>query len=57
MMYFEKSQEMKQIEGHLCVCLKIDESMQTLSPSKLLFSEAAYWVMQDEAFDTVMLKP
>ena len=54
--YFEQSQEMEQIEGHLRVCLKIDagfESMQTVSPSEPLFSEAAYWIMQDETFDVV----
>jgi hypothetical protein len=54
--YFEQSQEMEQIEGHLHVCLKINagfESMQTVSPSKPLFSEAAYWIMHDEAFDAV----
>jgi hypothetical protein len=54
--YFEQSQEMEQIEGHLRVCLKIDagfESMQTVSPSEPLFSEAAYWIMQNEAFDAV----
>ena len=47
---------MEQIEGHLHVFLKIDagfESMQTVSLSKPLFSEAAYWIMQDEAFDAV----
>src|SRR5215470_18976121 len=54
--YFEQSQERAQVEGHLRVCLKIDagfESMQTVSPSEPLFSEAAYWIMQDESFDAV----
>src|SRR5882724_12446699 len=54
--YFEQSQEMGQIEGHLRVCLKIHagfEGMQTVSPSEPLFSEAAYWIMQDQAFDAV----
>ena len=56
MTHFEQSQEMEQIEGHLCVCLKIDagfERMQMVSLSKLLFSEVAYWIMQDETFDTI----
>jgi hypothetical protein len=52
--YAAQSQEMKQVEGHLRVCLKVDigfESMMTVSASEPLLSEAAYWIMQDPAFD------
>jgi hypothetical protein len=46
--YVDQSHEMKQVEGHLRVCLKVDagfESMTTVSASEPLLSEAAYWVM------------
>jgi hypothetical protein len=54
--YTAQSQEMEQVEGHLRVCLKVDssfQSMQTVSSSEPLLSEAAYWIMQDENFDAV----
>jgi hypothetical protein len=54
--YTEQLEEMNQVEGHLRVCLKIDagfESMQTVSPSEPLFSEAAYWIMQDASFNAI----
>jgi len=47
---------MKQVEGHLRVCLKADatfESMETVSPSEPLLSEAAYVIMARESFDPV----
>ena len=52
--YAAKSLEMKQVEGHLRVCLKVDagfETMTTVSASEPLLSEAAYWMMQNPAFD------
>jgi len=52
--YPAQSQEMKQVEGHLRVFLKVDarfESMMTVSASEPLLSEVAYWVMQNPAFD------
>jgi hypothetical protein len=54
--YLQQSHEMQQVEGHLRVCLKVDpgfESIQTVSSSEPLLSEAAYWIMQDKKFDTV----
>jgi hypothetical protein len=52
--YTQQVKEMEQIEGHMRVCLKIDpgfESMQTVSASEPLLSEAAYVVMSNENFD------
>ena len=54
--YTSRAEEMTQIEGHLRVCLKVDatfESMETVSPSEPLLSEAAYVVMARESFDPV----
>ena len=54
--YASQTAEMKQVEGHLRVCLKVDatfESMQTVSPSEPLLSEAAYVIMARESFDPV----
>jgi hypothetical protein len=51
-----KPAEMKQVEGHLRVCLQVDatfESMQTVSSSEPLLSEAAYVIMAREFFDPV----
>jgi hypothetical protein len=54
--YTSQTAEMKQVEGHLRVCLKVDanfESMVTVSPSEPLLSEAAYAVMDRESFNPV----
>jgi hypothetical protein len=54
--YTDQSKEMKQVEGHLRVCLRVDpgfESMTTVSASEPLLSEAAYWVMSNETFKPV----
>ena len=54
--YASQIAEMKQVEGHLRVCLKVDasfESMETVSPSEPLLSEAAYVVMGRKSFDPV----
>ena len=43
--YISQTAERKQVEGHMRVCLKIDaafESMETVSSSEPLLSEAAY---------------
>ncbi|KIM39922.1 hypothetical protein M413DRAFT_29078 [Hebeloma cylindrosporum] len=47
---------MKQVEEHLRVCLKVDaafESMETVSPSEPLLSEAAYLIMALKDFNPV----
>ncbi|KAH7921876.1 hypothetical protein BV22DRAFT_1131921 [Leucogyrophana mollusca] len=52
--YAHYAEEMKQVEGHMRVCLRVSprfESMMTVSPSEPLLSEAAYWVMQNKHFD------
>ena len=44
---------MKQVEGHLRICLKADatlDSMETVSPSEPLLSEAAYVIMSRKSF-------
>jgi len=51
--YISHASEMKQVEEHLRVCLKVDatfESMETISPSEPLLSEAAYVVMARKSF-------
>jgi hypothetical protein len=52
--YTSHQKEMKQVEGHMRVCLKIDaafETMTTTSSSEPILSEAAYFVMQRGNFD------
>jgi hypothetical protein len=52
--YTQQDMEMEQIEGYMQVCLKIDagfESMQTVSASEPLLSDAAYVVMGNKKFD------
>ncbi|KIM47504.1 hypothetical protein M413DRAFT_22158 [Hebeloma cylindrosporum] len=54
--YISQTAEMKQVEGHLRVCLKADaafESIETVSSSEPILSEAAYAIMTREAFDPV----
>ncbi|KAH7907566.1 hypothetical protein BJ138DRAFT_1104220, partial [Hygrophoropsis aurantiaca] len=49
-----QSAEMAQLENHTRVCLKIDldpTRIVTVASSEPLLSEAAYWVMQNHAFD------
>jgi hypothetical protein len=53
-MYIAQVNERKQVEGHMCVCLKIDatfESMVTVSASEPLLSEAAYTIMAKTSFN------
>ncbi|KAF8319201.1 hypothetical protein F5887DRAFT_378307 [Amanita rubescens] len=48
--------ERKQVEGHMRVCLNIDDgfqSMTTVSPSEPLLSEAAYVIMSRKSFDVL----
>lgn len=48
--------EMKQVEGHMRVCLKIDasfQSMVTVSASEPLLSEGAYSIMSQPTFDVL----
>ena len=52
--YISQTSERKQVEGHMRICLKIDaalESMETVSSSEPLLSEAAYVIMARESFD------
>ena len=52
--YISQTAERKQVEGHLRVCLKIDaafQSMETVSSSEPLLSEAAYAIMARKSFD------
>jgi hypothetical protein len=52
--YNDHDKEQKQVEGHMRVCLKIDEtleSMVTVSASEPILSEAAYFVMSRPAFN------
>ncbi|KAM6495407.1 hypothetical protein JOM56_008113 [Amanita muscaria] len=52
--YISQTSEWKQVERHMRVCLKIDaafESMETISSSEPLLSEAAYVIMARESFD------
>lgn len=52
--YHSQEQEMKQVEAHMRVCLKIDshnQSMTSLSPSEPILSEAAFALMQREDFN------
>jgi hypothetical protein len=52
--YSEQAEEMEQVEGHMRICLKVDsgfESMQTVSPSEPLLSEASYLIMANPSFD------
>jgi hypothetical protein len=52
--YTSQKDERNQVEGHLRVCLKIDESfgsMVTVSASEPLLSEGAYFMMQKPSFD------
>jgi hypothetical protein len=52
--YISQTAERKQVEGHMRVCLKIDaafESMETVSSSEPLLSEAAYFIMAQKSFD------
>ena len=52
--YISQIAERKQVEGHMRVCLKIDAafgSMETVSSSEPLLSEAAYVVMARKSFD------
>ncbi|KAF8323573.1 hypothetical protein F5887DRAFT_1208074 [Amanita rubescens] len=52
--YISQTAERKQVEGHMRVCLKIDaafQSMETVSSSEPLLSEAAYVIMARESFD------
>ena len=52
--YISQTTERKQVEGHMRVCLKIDaafQSMETVSSSEPLLSEAAYVIMARETFD------
>ncbi|KAM6499182.1 hypothetical protein JOM56_004690, partial [Amanita muscaria] len=52
--YISQTSERKQVEEHMRVCLKIDaafESMETVSSSEPLLSEAAYVIMARESFD------
>jgi hypothetical protein len=54
--YISQTAERKQVEGHMRVCLKIDstfESMETVSSSEPLLSEAAYVIMAHKSFDTL----
>ena len=54
MTYISQTAERKQVEGHMRVCLEINatfESMETVSPSEPLFSEAAYVIMVQKSFD------
>ncbi len=54
--YISQTAERKQVEGHMRVCLNIDpafESMETVSPSEPLLSEAAYVIMARESFDAL----
>jgi hypothetical protein len=54
--YFSHNAEMTQVEEHLRVCLKVDatlESMETVSPSEPLLSEAAYVIMARKSFKTL----
>jgi hypothetical protein len=50
MTYISQTAERKQVEGHMRVCLKIDpalKSMETVSSSKPLLSQAAYVIIQN----------
>lgn len=52
--WITQQDEKKQVEGHLRVCLKIDqnfESMVTVTPSEPLLSEGAYFIMQRPSFN------
>ena len=52
--YISQAAERKQVEGHMRVCRKIDasfESMETVSSSEPLLSEAAYVIMARKSFD------
>ncbi|EDQ98420.1 uncharacterized protein LACBIDRAFT_335978 [Laccaria bicolor S238N-H82] len=53
--YIEQSNERKQVEGHMRVCLKIDgacQTMTTASSSEPILSEAAYFLMtRDHSFN------
>jgi hypothetical protein len=52
--YNSQTAERRQVEAHMRVCLKIDaafESLETLSSSEPLLSEAAYVVMSRKSFD------
>src|SRR5277367_2829174 len=52
--WISRQNEQKQVEGHLRICLKIDqnfESMVTVSASEPLLSEGAYFIMQSPSFD------
>lgn len=54
--YISRATQRKQVEGHMRVCLKIDtgfESMETISASEPLLSEAAYAIMAQQSFDAV----
>jgi len=51
--YISHTSEMEQVAEHLRVCLKVDatlESMETISPSEPLLSEATYIVMARKSF-------
>ena len=51
--YISRTSEIKQVEEHLRVCLKVDatlQNMETVSPSEPLLSEAAYVVMARKSF-------
>jgi len=51
-----RAAERKQVEAHMRVCLGIDsvfDSMETVSSSEPLLSEAAYAIMARESFDPV----
>ncbi|KIJ58757.1 hypothetical protein HYDPIDRAFT_33872 [Hydnomerulius pinastri MD-312] len=52
--YASHAEEMKQVEGHLRLVLRVDENMEsmvTVSPSEPVLSEAAYWIMQNPRFN------
>ncbi|KZT12589.1 uncharacterized protein LAESUDRAFT_689269 [Laetiporus sulphureus 93-53] len=52
--YLEQGKEKLQVEGHMRVCLKLDEtfeSMVSVSGSEPILAEAAYAVMQHDSFD------
>ena len=54
--YVSRNAEMTQVEEHLRVCLKVDatlETMETVSPSEPLLSEAAYVIMAQKSFKPV----